>query len=221
MPETPNRLRLVVAEDEPLLRQGMVRLLREQGFQVVDQVSTADALLIAVATHRPDVAITDIRMPPHQSDEGLRAADLIRERFPETGVLVFSAFVETEYLMELVRSGAAGIGYLLKHRVTQIEQFADAVRRVAAGESAVDPEVVDELMRRPRIRDPLPHLTAREREVLKLMAEGRSNRAISAQLHVSPKTMESHVAAIFRKLGLTPTPDDHRRVLAVLRYLRA
>jgi DNA-binding NarL/FixJ family response regulator len=188
---------------------------------VVAQAGDADELLAAVRADPPDVAVTDIRMPPTHTDEGLRAAHEIRSEFPGVGVLVLSQFVETDYAMQLVSAGAAGLGYLLKDRVTNVQEFTDAVRRVAAGGSVIDPEVVTRLVGRARQASPLDALTDREKEVLRLMAEGRSNQAISEALFLSEKTVEGHVRSIFTKLDLLPTPDDHRRVLAVLTYLRS
>ena len=213
-------LRLVVAEDAAVIRQGIVRLMRDAGFDVVAEATDATQLLEAVAEHRPDVAITDIRMPPSRTDEGVRAAETIRVHHPGTAVLLFSAHVEAAYLADLVRNGGEGIGYLLKDRVTDIDQLAEAIRRVAAGGLVVDAEVVGELLGATTVDDPVTHLTRREREVLELMAQGRSNAAICSGLFISPKTLEHHVAKIFHKLGLAPAADDHRRVLAVLRYLR-
>ena len=212
--------RVVIAEDTVLLREGVARLLGEAGFEVVGQSGTADDLLRHVAMHKPDVAIVDIRMPPTYSDEGLRAAREIRERFPDTGVLVLSQYVESGYALELLAESAESIGYLLKDRVGDIEEFATAVARVADGGSALDPEVVSHLVGRHRSDDPLQQLTAREREVLELMAEGRSNQAIAERLFVTLRAVEKHVTSIFAKLGLPASSDDHRRVLAVLAFLR-
>ncbi len=212
--------RVVLADDSVLLREGVVRLLEEAGFDVVAQSGTADDLLRHVAMHKPDVAIVDIRMPPTHTDEGLRAAQEIRESHPDVGVLLLSQYVEPAYAMALLESSAEGVGYLLKDRVADLEQFGTAVRRVADGGSALDPAVVSELVGRKRRDDPLDLLTAREREVLELMAEGRSNQAIAERLFVTLRAVEKHVTSIFTKLGLPASTDDHRRVLAVLAYLR-
>ncbi len=212
--------RVVIAEDSVLLREGVARLLADVGFEVVGQSGNADDLLRHVAMHHPDVAIVDIRMPPTQTDEGLRAAHEIRERFPETGVLVLSQYVEAGYALDLLSDTAEGVGYLLKDRVADVEQFAAAVGRVADGGSVLDPDVVSELVGRKRQDDPLEELSPREREVLGLMAEGRSNQAIADRLFVTLRAVEKHVTSIFGKLGLPPSSDDHRRVLAVLTYLR-
>ena len=214
-------MRVVLADDSVLLREGVARLLEEAGFEVVAQAGDAEDLLRKVGAHRPDVAIVDVRMPPTHTDEGLRAAAEIRERYPDMGVLVLSQYVETHYAMDLLADNASGVGYLLKDRVADLDRFADAVRRVAEGGSALDPEVVSNLLGRQRREDPLAELTDREREVLGLMAEGRSNRAISEQLVVTERAVEKHVTSIFGKLGLPQTAGDHRRVLAVLTYLRA
>jgi DNA-binding NarL/FixJ family response regulator/class 3 adenylate cyclase len=213
-------MRIVIADDSVLLREGVVRLLEEAGFAVVAQSGTAEDLMRHVSMHKPDVAIVDIRMPPTHTDEGLRAAKEIRERFPATGVLVLSQYVEADYAMELLSETAEGVGYLLKDRVSDLEQFAAAVRRVGEGGSALDPAVVNQLVGRRRQRDPLEELTPREREVLELMAEGRSNQAIAERLFVTLRAVEKHVTSIFGKLGLPASADDHRRVLAVLAYLR-
>jgi DNA-binding NarL/FixJ family response regulator/class 3 adenylate cyclase len=215
-----NALRVVIADDAVLLREGVVRLLEEAGFEVAAQSGTAADLLRHVALHKPHVAIVDIRMPPTHTDEGLRAAREIRERYPETGVLVLSQHVEPGYAFELLSQSAEGVGYLLKDRVSDLEQFADAVRRVADGGSALDPAVVSQLVGRRREDDPLEELSPREREVLELMAEGRSNQAIAERLFVTLRAVEKHVTSIFTKLRLPASPDDHRRVLAVLTLLR-
>ena len=212
-------MRIVIADDSVLLREGVVRLLEEAGFAVAAQSGNAEDLLRHVAMHKPDVAIVDIRMPPTHTDEGLRAAKEIRERFPATGVLVLSQYVEADYAMELLSDTAEGVGYLLKDRVSDLEQFAAAVRRVGEGGSALDPAVVNQLVGRRRQHDPLEELTPREREVLELMAEGRSNQAIAERLFVTLRAVEKHVTSIFGKLGLPASSDDHRRVLAVLAYL--
>jgi DNA-binding NarL/FixJ family response regulator len=215
-------MRVVIAEDSTLLREGLARLLVEAGFDVVAAVGDADGLLEVTARHRPDVAVVDIRMPPTRTDEGLRAARVLRARYPDTGVLVLSQYVRVSYTEELLEGGAAGVGYLLKDRVSDVGEFAAAVRRVGDGGSALDPVVIGQLLDRHRSPDdPLAMLTDRERTVLGLMAEGRTNRAISERLAVAERTVEKHCTAIFTKLGLTAGPHDHRRVLAVLRYLNA
>ncbi len=213
-------MRAVIAEDSVLLREGLVRLLGEAGIEVAGQAGDADELLRKARAHRPDVVITDIRMPPSQTDEGLRAAQAIRGELPGTGVLVLSQYVEEAYAIELLGDSAEGVGYLLKDRIADVERFVEAVRRVAEGGSALDPEVVARMLGRRRREDPLAELTRREREVLELMAEGRSNRAVAEQLVVTERAVEKHVTSIFNKLDLPPTPDDHRRVLAVLAYLK-
>jgi len=213
-------VRVVVAEDSVLLREGIVRLLSENGFEVVGQAADADDLMRKVGAHKPDVAIVDIRMPPTNTDDGLRAALRIRDEHPATGVLVLSAYVEESYALELVSDSAAGLGYLLKDRVADVEAFVEAVRRVATGGSALDPEVVSRLVGRARREDPLAELTKREREVLELMAQGRSNIAIAESLVVTERAVEKHVTNIFGKLDLPQTAVDHRRVLAVLTFLR-
>jgi DNA-binding NarL/FixJ family response regulator/class 3 adenylate cyclase len=213
--------RVVVAEDSVLLREGVVRLLEDVGFEVAGQSDNPDDLLRHVAMHRPDVAIVDIRMPPTQTDEGLRAAAAIRELHPGTGVLVLSQYVEPGYALDLLAESAEGVGYLLKDRVADVEEFAAAVARIADGGSVLDPAVVGELVGRRRENDPLDGLTPREREVLELMAEGRSNQAIAERLFVTLRAVEKHVTSIFTKLGLPASSVDHRRVLAVLTFLRA
>jgi DNA-binding NarL/FixJ family response regulator len=197
-----------------------VRVLGEAGFEVVAQAGDAAALHHAVNRTRPDVAIVDVRMPPTQTDEGARAAREIRERYPEVGLLVLSQVVEAKHALELLSESPEGFGYLLKDRVIEIDEFLEAVRRVGRGGTAIDPEVISQLFGRRRAQDPLEGLTPREREVLALMAEGRSNRGICDKLVLSPKTIESHVNSIFTKLRLGPAPDDHRRVLAVLAFLK-
>jgi DNA-binding NarL/FixJ family response regulator len=214
-------MRLVVADDSVLLREGLVRLLEESGFEVVGQAGDAEDLLRKVRAHKPDAAIVDVRMPPTNTDEGIRAAQQIRAELPDVGVLVLSAYVEETYARELLADDAAGIGYLLKDRVSDIDALADAVRRIGAGGSALDPEVVSEMLGRKRQDDPLEALTPREREVLALMAEGRSNSAIAAELVVTDRAVEKHVTSIFSKLDLPAAPEDHRRVLAVLAFLEA
>ena len=212
---------VVLADDTVLLREGIARLLSDAGFEVLAQSGNPDDLLRHVAMHKPTVAIVDIRMPPTHTDEGLRAAREIRARFPGTGVLVLSQYVEAAYAMDLFSETTEGLGYLLKDRVADVDEFASAVRRVADGGSALDPEVVGELLGRGRSDGPLEQLTAREREVLELMAEGRSNQAIADRLYVTVRAVEKHVTSIFGKLGLPSTTEDHRRVLAVLAYVRA
>ena len=212
-------LRVVLADDSVLLREGIARLLEEAGFDVVAQSGNAEDLLRHVAMHRPDVAVVDIRMPPTQTDEGLVAAKKIREQHAGTGVLVLSQFVEPAYAMELLSESAESLGYLLKDRVADISEFAGAVRRVAEGGSALDPAVVSELVGRHRRDDPIDDLSPREREVLELMAEGRSNQAIAERLFVTLRAVEKHVTSIFVKLRLPATAEDHRRVLAVLALL--
>jgi DNA-binding NarL/FixJ family response regulator len=214
-------VRVVVAEDSVLLREGIVRLLTERGFEVVGQAGDAEDLLRKVGAHKPDAVVADIRMPPDNTDDGLRAALEIRRRHPDTGVLVLSAYVEEAYAMELVSDTAAGLGYLLKDRVADVDAFIDALRRVGKGGSALDPEVVSRLLGRSRRDNPLAALTPREREVLELMAEGRSNAAIAEQLVVTERAVEKHVTSIFGKLNLTPAAEDHRRVLAVLTFLHS
>jgi DNA-binding NarL/FixJ family response regulator len=214
-------MRAVIAEDSVLLREGLIRLLTEGGIEVVGQAGDAEDLMRKTRAHKPDVVITDIRMPPNQSDEGLRAAQEIRSELPGTGVLVLSQYVEEGYAMELLGEDAEGVGYLLKDRVGDIDRFLEAVRRVADGGSALDPEVVSHMLGRRRRDDPLSALTPREREVLELMAEGRTNSAIADQLVVTERAVEKHVTNIFGKLGLAATHDDHRRVLAVLTFIQA
>ena len=214
-------LRIVLADDSVLLREGIARLLVEAGFEVVGQAGDATKLLAEVREQQPDVAIVDIRMPPTHTDEGLRASEAIRaEHGTAVGVLVLSQYVETTFALQLVADGAGGMGYLLKDRVDDLEDFSDAVRRIARGGSVIDPEVVAQLVGRRRARVPLDDLTEREREVLALMAEGRSNQAICDRLFLAPKTVEAHIANIFSKLELLPAPDDHRRVLAVLQWVK-
>ena len=214
------RLRVAIAEDTVLLREGIARLLEEAGFEVVGQAGTAEELLLKVRSYSPQVAIVDIRMPPTHTDEGLRAAREIREKHPETGVLVLSQYVEPEYALDLLSESAEGVGYLLKDRISDVAEFAGAVRRVAEGGSALDPTVVSQLVGRRRRDDPLDELTPREREVLELMAEGRTNAAIAERLFVTERAVEKHVTSIFGKLRLPAAAADHRRVLAVLAYLR-
>jgi DNA-binding NarL/FixJ family response regulator len=212
-------MRIVIAEDSVLLRAGLTRLLTDAGEEVVAAVGDGTALIETVERHHPDLAIVDVRMPPSFTDEGLRAAIEIRERWPEVGVLVLSQYVEERYAADLLASSTSGIGYLLKDRVADVSEFVQAVRRVGEGGTALDPEVVSQILARSRRRDPLERLTAREREVLSLMAEGRSNAAVAEQLFLSASAVEKHVSNIFAKLDLPPTEQDHRRVLAVLRWL--
>jgi DNA-binding NarL/FixJ family response regulator len=214
-------VRVVVADDSVLMREGIVRLLEEAGHEVVAQAGDADDLTRKVRAHKPDVAVIDIRMPPTNTDDGLRAALELRAELPDTGVLVLSQYVEEGYAIDLLSEGGAGVGYLLKDRVGEVRLFTDAVERVAAGGSALDPEVVSHMLQRKRSDDPLEEITPREREVLELMAEGRSNRAIAEQLVVTERAVEKHVTSIFAKLRLPASAEDHRRVLAVLAYLRA
>ncbi|TDW23387.1 response regulator transcription factor [Kribbella kalugense] len=212
-------MRVVIAEDSLLFREGMARLLTEAGFEVVAQAGDADELRILVERHRPDVAIVDIRMPPGYGKEGLTAAQEIRSRYPGTAVLVLSQYVEPQYAITLLSTGATGTGYLLKDRVVQLTDFTDAVRRVGRGDLVIDPAVVAQILDRPR--SPVDQLSGRERDVLELMAQGRSNQSITDSLVLSPKTVEAHVRSIFHKFGLPPAPDDHRRVRAVLMFLRS
>ena len=213
-------MRVVIADDAPLIREGVARLLTENGVEVVDQVGDADAALASVRNLHPDVALVDIRMPPTHTDEGLRAAREIRSRFPGTAVLVLSQHLEPDYALQLVEEKPERVGYLMKERVGRVEQLLDAVQRVAAGECVVDRAVVDELLARRRRVDPLEELTSREREILALMAEGRSNQGICRALWLSPKTVETHIRGAFAKLEINAAPEDNRRVLAVLAYLR-
>ena len=212
-------MRLIVADDSVLLRQGLVRLLADAGFDVVAEAADGEELLRKARAHKPDVAIIDIRMPPTHTDEGMLAARAIRRELPQTGVLVLSQYLEEEYAVELLGEDAAGVGYLLKDRVSDLEGLTEAIRRVGAGGSALDPEVVSEMLGRRRTQNPLAELTTREREVLALMAEGRSNHAIAEALVISERAVERHVTSIFAKLDLAPAADDHRRVLAVLAFL--
>ena len=217
---TDPSLRVVIADDSVLLREGLSRLLEESGFDVVGQAGDAEDLLRKVGAYKPDVAVVDVRMPPTHTDEGLRAAHRIRAEHPGTAVLVLSQYVEEAYALELLSESTERTGYLLKDRVADVETFTDAVRRVAGGGSALDPEVVALLLGRRRREDPLEGLTAREREVLGLMAEGRSNAAIAQELVLTVGAVEKHIASIFQKLRLAPSESDHRRVLAVLAYLQ-
>jgi len=212
-------LRVVIAEDSVILREGLSELLASRGIEVVGSAGDADELLALVAEHRPDIAVVDIRMPPTHTDEGLRAALELRRSYPGTGILVFSQHIETRWASELLAAGAAGVGYLLKERVADVSEFVDALRRVAEGGTALDPEVVTQLVRSSRRHSILERLTPREHKVLGLMAEGRSNRAIAERLVVSERAVEKHVGAIFDKLDLLPSDADNRRVRAVLAHL--
>ena len=213
-------LRVVIGEDDVLLREGIVRLLSEAGLEVAAQAGDADDLLRKALAHRPDVAVVDVQMPPGGRDDGLRAAIELRRRHPETGVLVLSQVYEEHYALELIGERAEGAGYLLKERVGDVEEFIAAIQRVAAGGSALDPEVVGRMLGRRHVEGPVDRLTPRERDVLAAMAEGKSNQGIAEALVVTEAAVEKHVTGIFHKLGLGPTPNDHRRVLAVLTYLR-
>jgi len=212
-------MRIVIGEDQALLRQGIVRLLGDAGFEVVAEAADAPDLVRKVAAHKPDVAIVDVRMPPDHTDEGLRAAITIRRTHPRVGILVFSQYVETRYAADLLRTRSGGVGYLLKDRVANVAEFADAIARVAAGGTALDPEVVTGLLTATRHTAALDALTPREHDVLALMAEGRSNSAIADRFVVSERAVEKHISNIFSKLGLPPSDSDHRRVLAVLAFL--
>ena len=214
-------MRVVIADDEVLLREGLERLLLEAGFEVVGKVGTAEELLRKVELARPDVAIIDIRMPPTQTDEGILAAQEIRRAHPEIGVLVLSHHLESRYAMRLLEEHPGGAGYLLKQRVSNLGVLTDALGRLRDGECVVDPTIVARLVKRARPARQLAELTERERQVIALMAEGRSNKAICARLFLSPKTVEAHIKHIFTKLGIDESADDHRRVLAVLAYLRS
>jgi DNA-binding NarL/FixJ family response regulator len=215
-----NGLRIVIGEDDVLLREGMVRLLTEAGFDVVAQTGDADDLMRRTLAHRPDVAVIDVQMPPRHEDDGLRAATALRDRLPDMGVLVLSQFYEESYALDLIGDRAQGVGYLLKERVADVAAFVDSVQRVAVGGSAIDPEIVARMLGRRRRAGPLDELTPREREVLAAMAEGKSNRGIAEELVVSETAVEKHVTRIFNKLGIGPTSTEHRRVLAVLTYMR-
>ncbi|WP_338701817.1 response regulator transcription factor [Streptomyces sp. Q6] len=214
-------MRVIIAEDSTLLREGLVRLLAEEGHEVVAAFGDADGLPEAVDRHGPDAVVVDIRMPPTHTDEGLRAALAIRERRPETGVLVLSQHVERTYAAQLLAGGAEGIGYLLKDRVAQVEEFLDALERIRAGHAVIDPEVVRQLMGRTTRTDPLTRLTPRERDVLEVLAQGHTNAGISERLHLSLSAVEKHLNAVFDKLDLPRTTGHNRRILAVLRYLEA
>ena len=213
-------MRIVIAEDSVLLRRGAVRLLEDAGFEVVGEAGDGDDLLRKVRAHKPDVVVVDIRMPPTHVDEGLQAAAVIRRELPDIGVLMLSQYVEEHYVTSLMEHGAEGVGYLLKDRVADVERFTDAIRQVGAGGSVLDPEVVAHMLGRRTKDQPVDDLTDREREVLGLMAEGKTNRAIAETMFVSERAVERHVTSIFVKLGLPTTDQDHRRVLAVLAYLR-
>jgi len=212
-------MRAVIAEDAVLLREGLARLLEEGGFEVVDAVADGEALLRAVERHQPDVCVVDVRMPPTFSDEGVRAALVIRQQWPDVALLMLSQYVEERYAVDLLSGDSRGIGYLLKDRVADVADFLEALRRVAAGGAALDPDVVSQLLVRSGRQDPLEPLSPREREVLALMAEGRTNSLIAEAMVVTEGAVEKHVTSIFSKLGLPPADQAHRRVLAVLRYL--
>jgi DNA-binding NarL/FixJ family response regulator len=214
-------MRIVIADDELLLREGLERLLTEAGHQVVGKVGTGDELLRKVRLTSPDVAIVDIRMPPTHTDEGIAAAQQIRSSYPETSVLVLSHYLDARYAMRLMQQHPGGVGYLLKERVSDLALLTDALARLHEGESVIDPTIVSRLVHRPHQTTELDELTEREREVLSLIAEGRSNKGICERLYLSPKTVEAHVKHVLQKLGIEESPDDHRRVLAVLAYLRA
>ncbi|MFF5211305.1 response regulator [Streptosporangium sp. NPDC000396] len=213
-------MRVVIAEDSVLLREGLARLLADGGIETAGVAHDGPGLVAAVAEHAPDLAIVDVRMPPTHTDEGLRAALEARSRRPGLPILVLSQYVEEQYATELIGGGAAAVGYLLKERIADVSEFLDAVRRVASGGTVIDPEVIEQLLTRHRGDDPLSSLTTRERQVLALMAEGRSNTAIAARMIVTEGAVEKHISGIFTKLRLEAAPDDHRRVLAVLAYLR-
>jgi DNA-binding NarL/FixJ family response regulator len=214
-------MRIVIAEDAAIMRDGLTQTLIRRGHDVLAAVADADALRLAIEQHRPDVAIIDVRMPPTHTDEGLRAARAINQDFPEVGVLVFSQYIEARAAAELFASAPAGVGYLLKDRVADVSDFIDALSRIAQGGTVLDPEVVRQLLQAGRRTDTLATLTPREREVLSLIAQGRSNAAIAGALFISPKVVEKHVANIFDKLGLTPSDSDNRRVIAAITYLES
>jgi DNA-binding NarL/FixJ family response regulator len=218
--DTPGQTRVVVGEDHPIVREGIVHILQDGGFEVVATAGDAQELVRKVRTYRPDVVVTDIQMPPDHTDDGLRAALEIRAAQPEVGVLILSQFLEDRYAFELVADGAQGVGYLLKEKVGDLRMFTDAVRRVASGGSALDPDVVARLIGRPRRNSPLDQLTKRERQVLSLIAEGRSNAGVADELVITIAAVERHVTSIFDKLDLRQSPEQHRRVVAVLTYLR-
>jgi len=217
----PRQIRVVVGEDQPIVREGIVHVLQDSGFEVVGTAEDARDLVRITGAQRPDVVITDIQMPPDNTDDGLRAALEIRATVPSVGVLVLSQFLEDRYAMDLVADSAEGVGYLLKENISDLSMFTEAVRRVASGGSAFDPNVVARLVSRKRKAGPLDNLTPRERDVLALVAEGRSNAGVAQELVVSVAAVERHVTSIFDKLGLHQSPEQHRRVLAVLKYLRA
>ena len=217
----PGQVRVVVGEDQPIVREGIVHVLQDSGFEVVGTAENARDLVRITGVQRPDVVVTDIQMPPDNTDDGLRAALEIRATLPSVGVLVLSQFLEDRYAMDLVADSAEGVGYLLKENVGELRMFTEAVRRVASGGSALDPAVVARLVGRKRKAGPLGNLTPRERDVLALVAEGRSNAGVAQELVVSVAAVERHVTSIFDKLGLHQSPEQHRRVLAVLKYLRA
>ena len=217
----PRQIRVVVGEDQPIVREGIVHVLQDSGFEVVGTAEDARHLVRITGAQRPDVVVTDIQMPPDNTDDGLRAALEIRATVPSVGVLVLSQFLEDRYAMDLVADSAEGVGYLLKENISDLSMFTEAVRRVASGESALDPNVVARLVGRKRKAGPLDNLTRRERDVLALVAEGRSNAGVAQELVVSVAAVERHVTSIFDKLGLHQSPEQHRRVLAVLKYLRA
>ena len=215
-------MRVVIADDNLLIRDGLASLLRDVGVEVVAQTASADDLLLKVSSYQPDVAIVDIRMPPTHTDEGLRAAEEIRRRYPQVGILILSQYVEVGIATRLLSESAAGIGYLLKDRVTNLEDFTAALRRIAEGGSALDPQVVSQLITKGRdVNDPLNSLTPREREVIELIAEGRSNKGIGERLVITERAVQKHVTSIFMKLDLPQSDDDHRRILAVLAYVRS
>jgi DNA-binding NarL/FixJ family response regulator len=217
----PPQLRIVIAEDAAIMRDGLTQTLTRRGHDVVAAVADATALRQAVDTHQPDVAIIDVRMPPTHTDEGLRAAQSIRQNHPQIGVLVFSQYIETRYAAQLLAGSPAGVGYLLKDRVADVSDFIDAITRVAQGGTVLDPEVVRQLLGASRRADSLATLTPREREVLSLIAQGRTNGAIAATLTISPGVVEKHVASVFAKLGLAPSDNDNRRVIAAIKYLES
>jgi DNA-binding NarL/FixJ family response regulator len=213
------RMRVVIAEDSAVLREGMVRLLAYRGHEVVGQAVDGDELLAAVAAHRPDVAVVDVRMPPTHTDEGLRAALAIQKDHPDVGILIFSQYVEVRYATRLITARTRGIGYLLKERVSDVNDFVDALGQIAAGGTVLDPEIVSQLLAASTHRDTIDALSRREHEVLALMAQGRSNAAIAKELVITGRAVEKHISGIFLKLDIAPSTDDHRRVMAVLRYL--